>query len=121
MAHARLYFPDFSEGEVIYQLPCDLPTHPSKPQKEFLCRLILDFFRVAPALYDLMIAAGIQQSREWECLRRFEQLMIQELKATPAVVKFLKAQAASVLAEAQSNGCTPLFASSAKSVGETTT
>lgn len=108
MAHARLYFPDFSEGEVIYRLPCDLPTTSSKPQKEFLCRLLLDFIRVDPAVCDLMIAAGFEQAREWGCLRRFEQLMAQELKATPAVLKFLKAQAASILAEAQGNRCNPL-------------
>ncbi|MES2923828.1 MAG: hypothetical protein V4819_19900 [Verrucomicrobiota bacterium] len=108
MAHARLYFTDFADAEVIYSQPSDLPATSSKLQKEFLCRLMLDFIWVDPAVCDLMIGVSVEQARESGCLRRFEQLMVQERKVPPAVLKCMKAQAARILAEAQSNGCIPL-------------
>ena len=89
MARARLYFPDFTDAEVIYWQPCDLPATCSKPQKDLLCRLFLDFAWVDPEATDLIIGAAFHQAREWKCARRFERLLAEESKVEPAFLKFL--------------------------------
>lgn len=109
MACARQFFPDFADSEAIDYESGFWPTAPEKPKKHFLCLLMLAFGRIDPGLGDLVIAAGIEQARELGCLRYFEKLLIVELGRTPAEVKRLKADAASMLSNAETNSFVTLI------------
>ena len=105
MAHARLFFPDFSLGpEPDEAIASDLAAL-SKPRREYLCQVMLDFCAVDPDLEDLPVAAAIEQAREMECLGHFEKIASKELKLKARTIKNLKDKAAGMLAAATT--CTP--------------
>ncbi|OYV03848.1 MAG: hypothetical protein CFE26_20005 [Verrucomicrobiales bacterium VVV1] len=101
MAHARLYFPDFAprSGEDP-ELAGELEVL-SKPRREFLCNVMLDFCAVDPDLEDLPVAAAIEQARGMECLSHFEKIATKELKLKARDLKRLKENAAGMLAVAE--------------------
>ncbi len=108
MAHARLFFPDFSAGEANYWNMRILPEAWGKSQKHYLCWLIADFCAVDPSLDDLVIAAGIEQARGLGCLSYFEKLLVRELGRKPADVKHLKVAAVRMLSDAETNSSATL-------------
>ncbi len=101
MAHARLYFPDFAtrSGEDP-ELAGELEAL-SKPRREFLCHVMLEFCSVDPDLEDLPVAAAIEQARQLECLSHFEKIAMKELKLKARNLKRLKDKATGMLAEAK--------------------
>ena len=101
LAHARLYFPDYAPraGEdpgLVGELEAL-----SKPRREFLCSVMLDFCAVDPDLEDLPVAAAIELARELECLSHFEKIATKELKLKARDLKRLKEKAAGMLAAAE--------------------
>jgi hypothetical protein len=101
LAHARLFFPDFTPPDAAPSEPL-LPEllELSKPRREFLCQVMLDFCAVDAGLEDMPLAAGIEQAREMECLGHFEKIAAKELKVKAKDLKRLKDQAAAMLAAA---------------------
>lgn len=99
LAHARLFFPDFAPaaaGESLLPELLDL----SKPRREYLCHVMLDFCAVDPELEDLPLAAGIELAREMECLGHFEKIAAKELKVKAKDLKRLKEKASEMLSTA---------------------
>ena len=101
LAHARLFFPDFSasSGDSVSELLTELLDLP-KARREYLCHVMLDFCAVDPALEDLPLAAAIAMAREMECLGHFEKIAGRELKVKAKDFKRLKETAAGMLAAA---------------------
>lgn len=96
MAHARLYFPDFQPGQVSEALPEEF-TELSKPRREYLCSVMLDFCAVDPDLENIPSAAALERARELECTGHFEKLLSKELKMKAKDLKQLKEKAATLL------------------------
>ena len=101
LAHARLYFPDFTpadtqDGELTGALEAL-----SKPRREFLCHVMLDFCAVDPDLDELPVAAAIERARDLECLSHFEKLAAKELKLKAKDLKRLKEKSSELLAAAK--------------------
>jgi hypothetical protein len=102
LAHARLYFPDFTaEGAADDTSLTDDLSMLSKPRREFLCQVMLDFCAVDPDLEDLPVAAAIEQARKLECLSHFEKLAAKELGVKAKDLKRLKEKSAEILAAAK--------------------
>lgn len=100
LAHARLYFPEFSAGAGDEELMARELAELSKPRREYLCQVMLDFCAVDPDLEDLPVAAAIEQARAMECLSHFEKIAGKELKLKARELKKLKENAATMLATA---------------------
>lgn len=101
LAHARLYFPDFAPAKAPdVELVGEL-AQLSKPRREFLCNVMLDFCAVDPDLEDMPVAAAIEQARDMECLSHFEKIAAKELKLKAKDLKKLKETAAGMLANAK--------------------
>src|SRR5690606_22331765 len=63
LAHARLYFPDFAPGGSGEDGLASELAALSKPRREFLCHVMLDFCAVDPDLDELPVAAAIKRAR----------------------------------------------------------
>jgi len=101
LAHARLYFPDFSPATTVDEaLPADLAALP-KSHREFLCHVMLDFCAVDPDLDELPLAAAIVTARELECLGHLEKLAAKDLKVKARELKRLKDNASELIAAAR--------------------
>lgn len=101
LAHARLYFPDFTPGDASDDgLSGELDAL-SKPRREFLCNVLLDFCAVDPDLDELPVAAAIERARDLECLSHFEKLAAKELKLKAKDLKRLKEKSSELLAAAR--------------------
>ena len=102
LAHARLYFPDFTVDGAAedISLTDDLAML-SKPRREFLCQVMLDFCAVDPDLEELPVAAAFERARELECLSHFEKLAAKELGMKAKDLKRLKEKSAEILAAAK--------------------
>jgi hypothetical protein len=101
LAHAKLYFPDFVPDDAIDDaLPAELDAL-SKPRREFLCQVLLDFCAVDPDLDELPVAAAIERARGLECLSHFEKLATKELKLKAKDLKRLKEKSSELLAAAR--------------------
>lgn len=102
LAHARLYFPDFTvDGAADDALLSEELGSLSKPRREFLCQVMLDFCAVDPDLEELPVAAAIERARELECLSHFEKLAAKELGMKAKDLKRLKEKSAEILAAAK--------------------
>jgi len=103
LAHARLFFPDFTpsdeaDAELLTAL-LDL----SKSRREYFCHVMLDFCAVDPDLNELPLAAAIELAREMECLGPFEKLATKELKVKAKDFKRLKEESTKMLAAANTS------------------
>ncbi|QJE97132.1 M48 family metalloprotease [Luteolibacter luteus] len=100
LAHAKLFFPDFSLGEETDEaLPADL-LELSKARREYLCQVMLDFCAVDPELDELPLAAAVERARAMECLGHFEKIAAKELKVKAKDLKRLKETASEILTAA---------------------
>jgi hypothetical protein len=100
LAHARLFFPDFAPAaQADDALAADLETL-SKPRREFLCYVMLDFCAADPDLEDLPLAAAVEVARDLGCLGHFEKILVKELQVKVRDMKNLKTNAAKILAAA---------------------
>lgn len=98
LAHARLYFPDFkSTSTDDAELMAELAELPSS-KREYLCQVMLDFCAVDQDLEEMPVAAGIEWSRDMECLGAFEKLATKALKVKAKDMKRLKEKASEMLA-----------------------
>lgn len=102
LAHARLFFPDFSPGDVADESLLPELLELSKARREYLCQVMLDFCAVDPGLEDIPLAAAIERAREMECLGHFEKIAAKELKVKAKDLKRLKEQAAGILTSTSS-------------------
>lgn len=101
LAHARLFFPDFAPAsEPDESLPQELAAL-SKPRREYLCQVMLDFCAVDSDLEDLPVAAAIEQAREMESLGHLEKILAKELRMKARDLKRMKEKAAGILAAAR--------------------
>jgi hypothetical protein len=100
LAHARLYFPDFVPSSGPDPSLTDELLTLSKPQREYLAQVMLDFCAVDPDLNDLPMAAALEMARQMECLGPFEKMATPALKLKSKTLKHLKENAASLLASA---------------------
>lgn len=98
LAHARLYFPDFTPGATPDDGLAGELAALSKPRREFLCQVMLDFCAVDPDLDELPVAAAIERARGLECLSHFEKLVTKELKLKAKDLKRLKEKSSEILA-----------------------
>ncbi|MEK7953405.1 M48 family metalloprotease [Luteolibacter soli] len=101
LAHARLYFPDFTPADTNDRELADELEALSKPRREFLCHVMLDFCAVDPDLDELPVAAAIERARDLECLSHFEKLAAKELKLKAKDLKRLKEKSSELLAAAR--------------------
>lgn len=101
IAHARLYFPDFTPAKKPDAELADELAGLSKTRREYLCNVMLDFCAVDPDLEDMPVAAAIEQARDLECLSHFEKTAAKELKLKAKDLKRLKEKAAGMLAAAK--------------------
>jgi hypothetical protein len=100
-ALARLYFPDFAPAETVDdELPAALAALP-KPQREYLCQVMIDFCAVDPDLGELPLAAGFERAREWECTGPFEKLAARDLRVKAKDLKRVKESSTELLAAAR--------------------
>jgi hypothetical protein len=100
LAHARLFFPDFSPTDAPREELLSELLEQSKPRREYLCQVMLDLCAVDPDLHDLPLAAAIELARDMECLGHFEKIAAKELKVKAKNLKQLKEQAAGMIAAA---------------------
>lgn len=103
LAHARLYFPDYSPADAPEETLLDELAALSKPRREYLCNVMLDFCVADQDLEDMPVAAAIEGARELECLSYIEKILTKDLKVKAKDLKKLKEQAAGMLASAKSS------------------
>jgi Zn-dependent protease with chaperone function len=88
MAHARLFFQDFSTAPD----PGIIAEIAARPvsQREYCTQLMLDFCAVDPDLHDAPIARGLSIARDLECLGAFEKMLGKALNVKAKDLKRLK-------------------------------
>lgn len=94
LAHARLYFPDFIPDEIEQRSVIAELSALSKPRREYLCHVMLDFCAIDPDVEDLPVAWAFEYARLLECVSFFEKQAVKELKLKVRDVKRLKEKSA---------------------------
>ncbi|HYG77344.1 MAG TPA: M48 family metalloprotease [Planctomycetota bacterium] len=99
LAHARLFFPDFSPDRIDRKTPLEL--HSFDPSvRDYFCYILLDFVSADPSLDEIPLARALELSDTFGARERFEELANKELRITKKTLSRLRKEGAELLAKA---------------------
>lgn len=101
LAHARLFFPDFQQGQEAKSLPlAELLADGEADLRDYWCYVLLDFAAADPELDDVPLARALLLARECGLEERLEELAAKELGIGKRKLASLRKKAEELVAAA---------------------